>query len=238
MKKFGLIGKDLQHSFSKIFFNKKFQKLNLYHHSYNNYEINNINEVINIIDQENLIGLNITIPYKKEIIKILDIISDEVKSIKSVNTIKIENKKLIGYNTDVIGFEQSIMPIIGNRKNALILGDGGASNAVQYVLKKNKINFKVVSRKGKNKYQDLNDQDIISNEIIINTTPLGMNPNSQTFPNIKYDLLNKKHLVYDLIYNPKETLFLQKAKNKGCQIKNGNEMLKIQANESWTIWNH
>ena len=237
MKKFGLIGKHLQHSFSEDFFKKKFKTLNLNNHYYNNYEINNINEVRELIIQQNLTGLNITIPYKREIIKILDYISNEAASIESVNTIKIENQKLKGHNTDVIGFEQSIKPLISKRKNALILGNGGASKAVQYVLKKNNIHFKIISRKGDNNYQNIQRDDIILNKIIINTTPLGMFPKIETYPNIPYDLLNKEHLVYDLIYNPTETLFLQKAKIKGCLIKNGYEMLTIQANESWKIWN-
>jgi len=237
MKKFGLIGKHLQHSFSEDFFKKKFKKLNLDNHYYNNYEIKDVNEVRKLIVDQNLIGLNITIPYKKEIITILDCISNEAEAIGSVNTIKIENQKLKGYNTDVIGFERSIKPLISKRKNALILGNGGASKAVQYVLRKNNINFKIISREGDNNYQNIQRDDIVFNKIIINTTPLGMFPKTETYPNIPYTLLNKEHLVYDLIYNPKETLFLQKARIKGCLIKNGYEMLTIQANASWKIWN-
>lgn len=236
MKNFGLIGKSLKHSFSKDFFNKKFKELHLEGYHYNNYEITNINEVINLIREKNIIGLNVTIPYKTEIIKILDQIDDRAKAIKAVNTIKIENNKITGYNTDVIGFEKSISPLIKERKKALILGNGGSSKTVQYVLNKKRIDYTVISRSGNKNYQNINKEDIFNNKIIINTTPLGMFPNIESCPDIPYEHINKEHLVFDLIYNPEETLFLKKAKTKGCEIKNGLEMLKTQANESWKIW--
>ena len=237
MKNYGLIGKSLKHSFSETFFNKKFRKLNLKDHHYNNYEIKNVAGVKKLIKKNNLIGLNVTIPFKEEIIKILDKLDRNAKITNSVNTIKLEKNKLIGYNTDIIGFEKSFIPIIDKRKNALILGNGGASKSIQYVLKKLDINFTVISRKGDNKYCNLKKEDIISHEIIINTTPLGMYPKIDLCPNILYEFINNEHLVYDLIYNPVETVFLKKAKNNGSKIKNGHEMLKIQANESWKIWN-
>jgi shikimate dehydrogenase len=236
MKNFGLIGKSLKHSFSKDFFNKKFKELHLEGYHYNNYEITNINEVINLIREKNIIGLNVTIPYKTEIIKILDQIDDRAKAIKAVNTIKIENNKITGYNTDIIGFEKSISPLIKERKKALILGNGGSSKTVQYVLNKKRIDYTVISRSGNKNYQNINKEDIFNNKIIINTTPLGMFPNIESCPDIPYEHINKEHLVFDLIYNPEETLFLKKAKTKGCEIKNGLEMLKTQANESWKIW--
>jgi len=236
MKNFGLIGKSLKHSFSKDFFNKKFKELHLEGYHYNNYEITNINEVINLIREKNIIGLNVTIPYKTEIIKILDQIDDRAKAIKAVNTIKIENNKITGYNTDIIGFEKSISPLIKERKKALILGNGGSSKTVQYVLNKKRIDYTVISRNGNKNYQNINKEDIFNNKIIINTTPLGMFPNIESCPDIPYEHINKEHLVFDLIYNPEETLFLKKAKTKGCEIKNGLEMLKTQANESWKIW--
>ena len=237
MKNYGLIGKSLKHSFSETYFNKKFKKLNLKDYQYNNYEIKNVAAVKELIIKNNLIGLNVTIPFKEEIIKILDKLDKLAEITNSVNTIKLEKNKLIGYNTDIIGFEKSIIPIIDKRKNALILGNGGASKSIQYVLKKLNINFTVISRKGDKKYSNLRKEDIISHEIIINTTPLGMYPKIDCCPNILYEFINNEHLVYDLIYNPTETVFLKKAKNNGSKIKNGLEMLKIQANESWEIWN-
>lgn len=237
MKNYGLIGKSLKHSFSETYFNKKFKKLNLKDYQYNNYEIKNVAAVKELIIKNNLIGLNVTIPFKEEIIKILDKLDKLAEITNSVNTIKLEKNKLIGYNTDIIGFEKSIIPIIDKRKNALILGNGGASKSIQYVLKKLNINFTVISRKGDKKYSNLRKEDIISHEIIINTTPLGMYPKIDCCPNILYEFINNEHLVYDLIYNPTETVFLKKAKNNGSKIKNGYEMLKIQANESWKIWN-
>ena len=237
MKNYGLIGKSLKHSFSETYFNKKFKKLNLKDYQYNNYEIKNVAAVKELIIKNNLIGLNVTIPFKEEIIKILDKLDKLAEITNSVNTIKLEKNKLIGYNTDIIGFEKSIIPIIDKRKNALILGNGGASKSIQYVLKKLNINFTVISRKGDKKYSNLRKEDIISHEIIINTTPLGMYPKIDFCPNILYEFINNEHLVYDLIYNPTETVFLKKAKNNGSKIKNGYEMLKIQANESWKIWN-
>tara|TARA_B110000858_G_scaffold127865_1_gene145442 strand:- start:2479 stop:3195 length:717 start_codon:yes stop_codon:yes gene_type:complete len=237
MKNYGLIGKSLEHSFSETYFNKKFKKLNLKAYNYNNYEIKNVLAVKELINKNNLIGLNVTIPFKIEIIKILDKLDKNAEITNSVNTIKIEKNKLIGYNTDIIGFEKSIIPIIDKRKNALILGNGGASKSIQHVLKKLNINFTVISRKDNKNYSNLKKEDIISHEIIINTTPLGMYPKIDLSPNILYEFINNKHLAYDLIYNPSETVFLKKAKNNGSKIKNGYEMLKIQADESWKIWN-
>ena len=237
MKNFGLIGKSLEHSFSETFFNDKFKKLNLKNYHYNNYEIKNVEAVKELIIKKNLIGLNVTIPFKVEIIKILDGLDRNAEITNSVNTIKLEKNKLIGYNTDIIGFEKSLVPIIEKRKNALILGNGGASKSIQYVLKKLNINFTVISRKGDKEYCNLSREDIISHKIIINTTPLGMYPNIEFCPNILYEFINNEHLAYDLIYNPSETLFLKKAKSNGSKIKNGYQMLKIQANESWKIWN-
>ena len=237
MKNYGLIGKSLEHSFSETYFNKKFKKLNLKAYNYNNYEIKNVSAVKELINKNNLIGLNVTIPFKIEIIKILDKLDKNAEITNSVNTIKIEKNKLIGYNTDIIGFEKSIIPIIDKRKNALILGNGGASKSIQHVLKKLNINFTVISRKDNKNYSNLKKEDIISHEIIINTTPLGMYPKIDLSPNILYEFINNKHLAYDLIYNPSETVFLKKAKNNGSKIKNGYEMLKIQADESWRIWN-
>ena len=236
MKKYGLIGKKLGHSFSREFFNEKFKQLDLKNHYYENYELENLLGLKEVIKKNNLNGINVTIPFKEKILKYLDIIDNTAKKIGSVNTIKIKNQKLIGYNTDTSGFEQSIIKLIKNRKSALILGSGGSSKAVQYALKKNNINTTIISRKNEKNYNNLIKEDIINNLIIINTTPLGMYPNIETCPEIPYEYLSHKHLVYDLVYNPKKTLFLKKAENQNCNITNGFEMLKNQANEAWKIW--
>jgi len=236
MKKYGLIGKKLGHSFSREFFNEKFKQLDLKNHYYENYELENLLGLKEVIKKNNLNGINVTIPFKEKILKYLDIIDNTAKQIGSVNTIKIKNQKLIGYNTDTYGFEQSIIKLIKNRKSALILGSGGSSKAVQYALKKNNINTTIISRKNEKNYNNLIKEDIINNLIIINTTPLGMYPNIETCPEIPYEYLSHKHLVYDLVYNPKKTLFLKKAEKQNCKITNGFEMLKNQANEAWKIW--
>ena len=233
---FGLVGKRLSHSFSKDFFTQKFKKLNLKSHNYENYEIDNLNELRELIKKNQLYGLNVTIPFKQEIIKYLDEIESNAREINSVNTIKVENNKLIGYNSDIQGFENSFIPIIGKRQKAIVLGNGGASKAVQFVLKKNKIKFIIFSRSGKKKFEDITNSDIISSQIIINTTPLGMYPDINTYPNIPYHALSSNHLIYDLVYNPKETIFIKKAKEKNCLVINGLEMLINQANISWEIW--
>ena len=236
--KFGLIGENLIHSFSQDFFKNKFENLNLKKYQYQNFEIKNVNEIVNIINRNNLKGLNITIPFKSKSLSIVDEIDEHAKNIGSINTLQISKKKIKGYNTDFIGFENSIKPILEKRKNALILGNGGSSKAIQYALKKLNINYKIVSRSGDLNYENLTENDIISNKIIINTTPLGMYPNISDFPKIPYHILSKEHLAYDLIYNPDETIFLKKAKEMECKVKNGFEMLKIQAEESWKIWNN
>ena len=236
MKRYGLVGRELGHSFSKEFFNKKFKQLDLKNYYYENYELKNLAGLKELINKNNLSGINITTPYKEKILNHLDIIDNTAKKIGSVNTIKIHNNKLVGFNTDIIGFEKSILLAIKNRKNALILGDGGASKAVQYVLKKNNIKITIISRKSSKNYNNLTKEDIINNLIVINTTTLGMYPDIKSYPKIPYKFLNKNHLVYDLVYNPKKTKFLEKAEKKGCHIINGYQMLKKQANEAWIIW--
>jgi shikimate dehydrogenase len=237
VRNFGLIGEKLNHSFSKEYFTKKFKNLKLNDYSYKNFEINNLSNIKRIIIEHKISGLNITIPFKEQIIPYLDKITKEGNEIKAINTIKIENDKLIGYNTDILGFEKSISPILKNRKKALILGNGGASKAVKYILNKKNIEFKTVSRKGKINYENLNDETIKEAKIIINTTPLGTFPNIKNYPNINYNLLTDQHLLYDLVYNPIKSEFLKRGEINGSEIKNGLEMLKIQADEAWLIWN-
>ena len=235
-KNYGLIGTKLKHSFSKDYFERKFKSLNYKNHSYKNFEINNLNSLRKLISKNNISGLNVTIPFKEQILNYVDDLDDSAEKIGSINTIKVNKNKITGFNTDADGFEKSFKPLIENRNGAIILGNGGASKAVQYVLTKNKINFKVISRSGEIKYENLSNLDIINNLILINTTPLGMYPNIHSFPKIPYNLLSEKHLVYDLIYNPEETVFLKKARKQKCKVSNGYQMLLNQADLSWKIW--
>jgi len=235
-KNYGLIGTNLKHSFSKYYFERKFKSLNYKNHSYKNFEINNLNSLRELISKNNISGLNVTIPFKEQILNYVDDLDDSAEKIGSINTIKVNKNKITGFNTDADGFEISFKPLIENRNSAIILGNGGASKAIQYVLTKNKINFKVISRSGEIKYENLSNLDIINNLILINTTPLGMYPNVHSFPKIPYNLLSEKHLVYDLVYNPKETVFLKKARKQKCKVSNGYQMLLNQADLSWKIW--
>ena len=235
-KNYGLIGTKLGHSFSKDYFERKFKSLNYKNHSYKNFEINNLNSLRELISKNNLSGLNVTIPFKEQILNYVDDLDYSAEKIGSINTIKVNKNKITGFNTDADGFEKSFKPLIENRNGAIILGNGGASKAVQYVLSKNKINFKVISRSGNLKYENLSNLDIVENLILINATPLGMYPDIHSFPKIPYNLLSKKHLVYDLVYNPKETVFLQKSRKQKCKVTNGYQMLLNQADLSWKIW--
>lgn len=240
-RKFGLIGKNIDYSFSKKYFSEKFKKENL-DCTYSNFDIENISLIESILQKNGISGYNVTIPYKQEIIKFLDEIDEVAKAIGAVNTIKKIDNKNIGFNTDCIGFEKSLIPLIENKKpdSALILGGGGASKAVKYVLKKLKINYSTVSRKeGKSEfiYENLNDVIINRFKMIINCSPVGTFPNINKCPNIPYKHLTKEHVLYDLVYNPIESLFLRRGRELGCKTKNGLEMLEIQANESWRIWN-
>ena len=240
-RKFGLIGKNIDYSFSKKYFSEKFKKENL-DCTYSNFDIENISLIESILQKNGISGYNVTIPYKQEIIKFLDEIDEVAKAIGAVNTIKKIDNKNIGFNTDCIGFEKSLIPLIENKKpdSALILGGGGASKAVKYVLKKIKINYSTVSRKeGKSEfiYENLNDVIINRFKMIINCSPVGTFPNINKCPSIPYKHLTKEHVLYDLVYNPIESLFLRRGRELGCKTKNGLEMLEIQANESWRIWN-
>ena len=241
-KKFGLKGKNIDYSFSKKYFSEKFKKENL-DYTYSNFDIVNISEIESILQNNSISGYNVTIPYKEEIIKFLDEIDEVAKDIGAVNTIKKIDNKNIGFNTDIIGFEKSLLPLIENKipKNALILGSGGASKAIKYVLKKLKINYSTVSRKeGKSEfvYENLNEVILNKFKMIINCSPVGTFPNINNCPNIPYKFLTKDHILYDLVYNPIESLFLKKGRKLGCKTKNGLEMLEIQANESWSVWNN
>ncbi len=242
MKIYGLLGKSLSHSFSKNYFTEKFKKENITDCSYELFEIETINQITNITEKPNLKGLNITIPYKESVIKHLHTLDSIAEKIGAVNTIKIENKKLIGYNTDYYGFKKSLKPFLDiNHNRALILGTGGASKAVFHVLKELNIDCLFVSRTPKNEneisYKDINEYVIKHHQIIINSTPVGTSPNINDLPSLDYNLLTPNHLLYDLIYNPLETAFLKMGKEKGCITLNGMEMLQLQAEKSWEIWN-
>lgn len=237
---FGLVGKTLKHSFSKSYFTDRFDKEQL-SHSYENFELADISQFKNLLqNQPQLKGLNVTVPYKESIIPYLDKISPEAFKIGAVNTISFKNELLVGHNTDVYGFEKSLTPLLqAHHTQALILGTGGASKAVQYVLDKLGISFTLVSRNPNDKQYSYTvaSNQLDNNYLIINTTPLGTFPKLLEQPALATDHLSTKHLVYDLIYNPAETVLLQKAKLKGATIKNGLEMLQFQANKSWEIWN-
>ena len=237
MKTFGLIGKSLLHSFSSSYFNEKFFKERITNTKYLNFELSDISEFPELIKKQNLSGVNVTLPYKESIIPFLDELSEDAKRIGSVNTIQISNGKLIGHNTDIIGFKQSITPLLAGRNTALILGDGGAAKAVKFIFNQLNISHKTINRNSSFNYSDITSEIIDFNTIIVNTTPLGMIPEIKNYPKIPYELLTEKHLLFDLIYNPKETLFLKYGRaNKAC-TKNGLEMLQIQAETSWKIWN-
>ncbi len=243
MRKFGLIGYPLSHSFSKKYFTEKFRKENRNDCVNENFSLPDIQQISSVIANEpDLHGLNVTIPYKENILSFLDSKNDLVEKTGACNCIKIIDGKLYGYNTDVIGFERSLKgKFINHHQLALILGTGGASKAVGYVISKLGINYKFVSRKASSadtiNYKDLNEQIIRSHTLIINTAPVGMYPDIDAYPNIPYQGLTEKHYLFDLIYNPEKTMFLQKGEEHGAAIKNGQEMLIIQAEESWRIWN-
>ena len=243
-KTFGLIGKNISYSFSKKFFSKKFDKLNLEKScEYKNFDLNHIKDFKTIIKKYNIHGLNVTIPYKEEVLKYLDEIDVHAQKIGAVNTIKVDSKGFLkGFNTDYIGFYNSIKKNLNNvHKKALVLGTGGASKAIVYGLKKLQIQTTIVSRskaKGCITYKEINSIVMGDHQIIINCTPLGTSPNTSECPDIPYKLIGKSHLCFDLIYNPDISQFLKKSKKNNASIINGAEMLEQQAEESWKIWNN
>ena len=236
-KTYGLIGKNIDYSFSVKYFSQKFNDEKIIDSEYVNFDLREI-EDFNNLEILKINGLNVTIPYKEKIITYLDEIDKAASKIGAVNTIAIKDNKLIGYNTDYIGFIESFKNNL-NFKNALILGTGGASKAIQYALNIKNINFDIGSRKKNKKYisYDLINEKIKDYDLIINTTPLGTFPDVSKKPKINYNLINENHFCYDLIYNPEKTSFLKECEKKGARIKNGLEMLKSQAEESWLIWN-
>lgn len=242
-RKYGLIGFPLSHSFSKGFFAEKFAKEHIVNTQYENYPIESVDQFHQLWQQEpQLEGMNITIPHKKAVIPFLDHTSTVVNAINACNCIRKYNGKLYGYNTDVIGFEKSLQPFLQpHHQKALILGTGGAAAAVAWVLQKLGISFKYVSRSSNGEevisYEAFNNTILHEHLLIINTSPVGMYPHVNEAPNLNYEALTDKHHLYDLIYNPAETLFLTKGKERGASIQNGLEMLHLQAEASWEIWN-
>lgn len=245
MQKYGLIGYPLKHSFSINYFNEKFKSEGI-DAEYVNFEIPSIKDLIEVIEKNpNLNGLNVTIPYKEQILPFLDDIDPDAKAIGAVNVVKVIRQKgkvkLKGYNSDIIGFTQSIEPLLNeHRKKALILGTGGASKAVHRGLKNLDIESIFVSRtpeQGVITYEDITPEIMAEYTIIVNCTPVGMYPKVDFCPNIPYEELTPKHLLYDLLYNPDITLFMKKGAQQGCVTKNGLEMLLLQAFAGWEIWN-
>lgn len=242
MRQFGLIGYPLSHSFSEKYFTEKFVKEGLNDCTYNAYPITSIGVLSSLLKNNPLLsGLNITIPYKEQVLPFLFRQSEVVHKIKACNCIKVEQGKLIGYNTDVTGFEISLKKqLTSHHEQALILGTGGAAKAVEYVLTQLGIRYKHVSRTASDQnisYEQLTPRLFAENTLIINTTPAGMYPDTETFPPIPYECITTRHYLFDLVYNPAKTLFLQKGEERGALIQNGMEMLVIQAEESWKIWN-
>lgn len=243
MDLYGLIGHPLGHSFSKDFFNQKFQSENI-DAQYLNFDIPTIELLNEVLTRQQIKGLNVTIPYKEKVIPFLDELSEEAKSIGAVNVIKVyqqENKiRLKGFNTDVIGFTESLQPLLNpTHKKALILGTGGASKAVQFGLQQLNIETLFVSRRSSDNtltYSQLTSKVMKEHTVVINCTPVGMHPHTDECPEIPYEFIGEGHILYDLVYNPEETLFLKKGKAVGATTKNGLEMLLLQAKAAWNIW--
>jgi len=244
MRKFGLIGKNIEYSFSAAYFAAKFKAENIEDAIYENFDLENITDFPSVLENNsNIKGLNVTIPYKELIIPYLDKLDKKSRKIGAVNTIKFTKKGYLkGYNTDYFGFKESLIPQLRrHHKSALILGTGGASKAIAYVLDKMNLPYNFVSRVASENvsltYNTLSDQDIKNNTIIINCTPVGTAPNMNECPDIPYNALTEKHLLFDLIYNPKMTRFLKKGQQKNATTVNGLQMLKMQADKAWRIWN-
>lgn len=246
MKKYGLLGYPLTHSFSKKYFTEKFEKENI-NSSYENFEIDSIKKFEDLVtNNPEVIGFNVTIPYKEQIIPFLNELNDSAKEIGAVNTIRVKRTEsgihLKGFNTDTFGFESSLKPLLkAHHKKALILGTGGAAKAIKYVFNQLGIDFLTVTRQTPGakeiNYSDLSEELINEFTIVVNCTPLGTFPNVERFPDIPYQFIGEKHLLYDLVYNPEETQFLRKGKAQGASTKNGYEMLIEQAEKAYKIWN-
>ncbi len=240
----GLVGYPVSHSFSQFFFEEKFKNEGIEDYSYQLFPLPDLNELPQLLkNNPDIIGFNVTIPHKQAIYKIVKSGDETVKKLKAVNTVKISEGQLWGYNTDVFGFEKSLDNFLQKNTatvfSALILGSGGAAQAVKYVLAKKAIKYKIVSRQKRGtyvRYDDLCADDFRDALLIVNTTPLGMFPKTEDAPDIPYHLLSPRHLMFDLIYNPEKTVFLRRGEEMGCPIQNGWDMLRFQAEKSWEIW--
>lgn len=241
MRQYGLLGKTLSHSFSKKYFEEKFQKEGI-SAEYTNFEIPDIAYFPDLIKSHTgLCGLNVTIPYKSQIMPFLDEVDQEANAIGAVNTVAFDRGRLVGFNTDVVGFRDSIKPFLAHgMEKALILGTGGASKAVAHVLRNIGLDVFYASRSAiaNNvfRYSDLNANALRQFLLIVNTTPLGTHPDVEARPGLDYSGLTDRHLLYDLVYNPEITAFMQEGLNRGATVVNGLSMLRIQAEHSWRIW--
>lgn len=236
--KFGLIGRNISYSFSKKYFEQKFQKLLLNNYSYEIFDIENLNNISEIFKTENLRGLNVTIPYKEKIIPFIDELSEEAQEIGAINCISIKNGKTKGYNTDAFGFEKTLLLHKKEfQKTAIILGNGGAAKAVQFVLKKNYIPYITVSRTTEINYENLSENLVKENLIIIQCTPVGTFPNVEDCVKFPFEAITENHLIIDLIYNPEYSQFIKNCAEKGAKTANGLYMLEQQAEKAWEIWN-
>jgi shikimate dehydrogenase len=247
MRKFGLIGYPLGHSFSKKYFSEKFIRDKISDCQYENYPLTSIDLLEELIScNYDLYGLNVTIPYKSAVIKYLDFIDEQARSVGAVNVLKLlrsaDKVMLKGFNTDIDGFRNSIFPYLGEKViNALVLGTGGGAKAVCYVLGKLGIKITsvdIIKIEGVLNYSEITDNILISNQLIINTTPLGMFPDIVRKPDLNYGCLNRDHILFDLVYNPEMTSFLKKGEERGCTIVSGIKMLHLQAEKAWEIWNN
>ncbi len=244
MNEYGLIGYPLSHSFSKKYFSEKFELQGLEGYSYDVFPIPHIDLLPDVLAGHPFLkGLNVTIPYKEQVLPFLNELSDTVRQVGACNCIDIRNGKLTGYNTDVIGFERSLKrKLQPHHGKALLLGTGGAAKAAAWVLEKLGISFYYISRFDQRKnnsltYKEVDEVLLQSHTLLVNTTPAGMYPHVNNCPDIPYEFITQKHFLFDLIYNPGDTLFLKKGRERGAQVQNGEEMLMIQAEESWKIWN-
>ena len=246
MQKYGLVGYPLSHSFSRRFFTDFFEK-NVLEATYLNFELSNLSQLpATLVEHPELVGFNVTIPYKEAILPYLDCIDPQASDIKAVNTVRINRSggkiELTGFNTDLIGFNDSLLPLLRpHHTKALVLGTGGASKAVVHVLHNLSISVQSVSREAKEgisiSYGQLTRELIEQHTIVVNTTPLGTYPKTEGYPEIPYEYLSDKHLLYDLVYNPPVTRFLQRGADRGATTKNGREMLELQAMAAWRTWN-
>lgn len=241
-KVFGLLGRNISYSFSRNYFTEKFESLGLDELRYENFDIADISEISEVLKTPDLGGLNVTVPYKEDVIPYLDLMSEKAKKVGAVNTIRFtKTGKSKGYNTDVHGFKQALLPLLQpHHERALILGTGGASKAVAYALNKLGIFYTFVSREDKPgmiDYNRVNATTFDNYQIVVNCTPLGTHPNVSECPPLPYEYFTDRHIAFDLVYNPSETEFMKRASAHGAITKNGYEMLVFQAEKAWRIWN-